>query len=138
MKRLRRCPTDAAKRLGKSLLMKIKAVFTSVAVLLPLCAWAQVQTPANQIPIGEGRLPTEGGGPVQTRPGGDDCARQSEAVRQQFTIQEQSLRREMSERSRQASESERERLRRETEQRLAALRAERVEAERKVLAACRG
>jgi hypothetical protein len=118
--------------------MKTKtAAFVSLA-LLPLCAWAQVQTPANQLPAGEGRLPTEGTAPLQARPGGDDCKRQSEAVRQQFTIQEQSLRREMSERNRQASESERERLRQETEQRLAALRAESVEAERKVLAACRG
>jgi hypothetical protein len=118
--------------------MKTKtAVFASVA-LLPLCAWAQVQTPANQVPVGEGRLPTESTAPLQTRPGGDDCKRQSEAVRQQFTLQEQSLRREMADRSRQASESERERLRQETEQRLAALRAESVEAERKVLAACRG
>jgi hypothetical protein len=103
----------------------------AVACLLSLGA-------AAQVPAGEGRLPTQSSTPNQPRPGGDDCRRQAEVVRQQFGLQEQALRREMSARTRQASGAELERLRAETEQRLAALRADAVEAERRVMSACRG
>jgi hypothetical protein len=101
-------------------------------------ALAQVQTPASQLPAGEGRLPTESAPGAAPPPGGDDCRRQAEQVRQQFDLQARALRREMTERSRQASESEQTRLRAETEQRVAALRAEAAEAERRVMSTCRG
>ena len=143
-RRAARCfPTDARVARSKALPMNIKRAawvmaLWVMALMAPVCVLAQVQTPANQVPIGEGRLPTEGAAPAQGRPGGDDCRRQSQVVREQFAIQEQSVRREMNERSRQASAGERERLRLEMEQRLVALRAESTEAERKVMAACRG
>ena len=104
--------------------------------LLPAMVAAQVQTPANQIPAGEGRLPTENPAP-EARPGGDDCRRQADVIRQQFELQERALRREMADRTRQASDAERERLRAETAQRVAALKSEAVEAERRVMATCR-
>jgi hypothetical protein len=119
----------------------ITPIRASVALLLllPLYAMAQVQTPANQIPAGEGRLPTETTAPMQPRAGGDDCRRQAEVVRQQFDLQQKALQREMADRGRQASDTgERDKLRAETERRLAALRADAVEAERRVMASCRG
>jgi hypothetical protein len=117
---------------------KTVSIAAALLVALPLCGWAQVQTPANQVPPGEGRLPTESSAPNPSRPGGDDCRRQAEVVRQQFELQERALRRELSERGKQATGAERERLRAESEQRLAALRAEAVEAERRVMTSCRG
>ncbi len=109
------------------------------ALLVGGTAMAQVQTPTNQVPIGESRLPTEAPAPANGRAGGDDCRRQSQTVREQFQIQEQALRREMADRTRLAtSESDRERIRNETTQRLAALKAEATEAERRVMSLCRG
>jgi hypothetical protein len=108
------------------------------ALLAGAPAMAQVQTPTNQVPIGESRLPTESPAPQTGRAGGDDCRRQSQTVREQFQIQEQALRREMADRTRLASsDSERERIRNELTQRLASLKAEATEAERRVMSQCR-
>ncbi|MET0291689.1 MAG: hypothetical protein ABW136_04935 [Steroidobacteraceae bacterium] len=109
------------------------------ALLLATSAFAQVQSPINQVPAGEGRLPTETSGAASSKPGGDDCRQRSQTVRDQFQIQEQAIRREMTERSKQAtSDADRNRLRTEAEQRIASLKAEAADAERQVMAACRG
>jgi len=109
----------------------------SAALLAPLGAIAQVQNPINSQPIGESRLPTERSAPVTSR-AADDCNRQAQAIRDQFTLQEKNVRREISERTRTAADSDKERIRLEGEQRLAALKIEAADAERRVLASCRG
>jgi hypothetical protein len=103
-------------------------------------ATAQVQSPPNSVPVGESRLPTENPALPQTgvRPGGDDCNRQAEAIRQQFRIQESNVRREIADRTRVATGADKERIRQEGEQRLASLRLEAAEAERRVMTSCRG
>lgn len=117
----------------------MKTPFLLAGLLVAASAFAQVQTPQNQVPIGESRLPTEAPAPATSRPGGDDCRQRSQAVREQFQIQEQAIRREMSERSRLASsDSERSRLRAEAEQRISVLKNEAANAERQVMTACRG
>jgi len=101
---------------------------------------AQVQSPPNTVPAGESRLPTERSAlpPTGLRAGGDDCNRQVDAIRDQFRIQEGNVRREIADRSRLASGAEKERIRQEGEQRLASLKLERAEAERRVKASCGG
>lgn len=109
----------------------------AVALLMPLGALAQVQNPVGSQPIGESRLPTERSAPVTTR-GADDCNRQVQAIRDQFALQEKSVRREVSERTKVAPASDKERIRLEGEQRLSTLKLEAADAERRVLAVCRG
>ena len=101
---------------------------------------AQVQTPPNTVPVGESRLPTENPAlpPTGVRPGGNDCNRQAQAIRDQFRIQEGNVRREINERSRLATGPEKERIRQEGEQRLSSLKLEAAEAERRVMTSCRG
>ncbi len=124
--------------------MNTRNRMTWAVLLLPLCALAapamsQVQSQPNTVPIGEGRLPTENpASPPGSRAGGDDCNRQAQAIRDQFRIQESNVRREIADRTKLAADGEKERIRQEGEQRLAALKIEAADAERRVLASCRG
>lgn len=124
--------------------MNTRNRMTWAVVLLSSCALAplaagQVQSPPNTVPIGESRLPTENPAqPVGARAGGDDCNRQAQAIRDQFRIQEGNVRREIAERTKLATDGEKERIRQEGEQRLAALKLEATDAERRVTASCRG
>jgi len=124
--------------------MKTLNRMTWAVVILPLCAFAQqVQNPANTVPVGESRLPTESpvppvGARAAVRAGGDDCNRQAQAIRDQFRIQESNVRREIAERTKVAASAEKERIRQEGDQRLATLKLEAAEAERRVMTSCRG
>jgi hypothetical protein len=124
--------------------MKASNRVTGAAVLLSLSAFgplaiSQVQTPPNSVPIGESRLPTERvAQPVGASTGGDDCNRRVDAIRDQFRIQQGNVRREIADRVKLASDGEKERIRQEGEQRLATLKLEAADAERRVMASCRG
>jgi len=124
--------------------MKYANPLTRAAVLVSLFAFAplamtQVQNPPNSVPIGESRLPTERDAqPAGTRAGGDDCNRQVDAIRDQFRIQQGNVRREIADRVKLASDGDKQRIRQEGEQRLATLKLEAAEAERRVMASCRG
>lgn len=119
--------------------MNTRTRMTCAVLLLPLYAVAQVQSPPNTVPIGESRLPTENpASPSSGRAGGDDCNRQAKAIRDQFQIQEKNVRREIADRARVAADGDKERIRQEGEQRLASLRVEAADAERRVMASCRG
>lgn len=124
--------------------MKFLIRVTGAAALLSLTAFvplaiSQVQSPPNSVPIGESRLPTERvAQPAGTRAGGDDCNRQVDAIRDQFRIQQGNVRREIADRVKLASDGEKERIRQEGEQRLSSLKLEAAEAERRVMASCRG
>lgn len=114
------------------------AVLLSLAAVVPL-AIGQVQTQPNSVPIGESRLPTERvAQPAGPGAGGDDCNRQVDAIRDQFRIQQSNVRREIADRVKLASDGEKERIRQEGEQRLATLKIEAADAERRVMASCRG
>lgn len=120
--------------------MNLRTWILCAAMLLPLAAMPQVQPPPNTVPLGESRLPTESaaGLAAAARPGGDDCNRQVQAIRDQFRIQEANVRREIAERMKLATGPDRERIRQEGDQRVASLRLEAAEAERRVMAACGG
>lgn len=115
-----------------------RTLLSGVSLLFAAAAFAQVQVPPTSQPIGQSRLPTESNTLPPKAGVGDDCRAQSDTVREQYALQERALRRELQDREKLADESEKSRLRGELEQRVAALKVQATEAQRRVQETCRG
>ena len=114
-----------------------------ILVIGALALWigtasAQVQVPPTSQPVGQSRLPTESNTLPPKAGVADDCRAQTDAVREQYALQERAVRRELQDREKLADESEKSRLRTELEQRVQALKVQAAEAQRRVQETCRG
>lgn len=99
-----------------------------LAAVLVLPAYAQPSPTQPGVPDPGGARPVPA----------DDCRRQADLMREQFQVQESAIRREIAERERLATtDGERQRLRTELQQRLASLRLQAAEAQRRVQESCR-
>lgn len=101
-------------------------------------ASAQVQIPPTTLPAGQSRLPTETTVLPPQAGVATDCRTQSDAIKEQYRLQEQAVRKEMADREKLADDGEKQRLRAELEQRVSALKLQSVEAQRRVQESCRG